>query len=273
MSSSTHLRTAILLLALAAPALAQTPPTPTPPPPAPKGDRGALPLGTPTKGEAKSENPAVYPFTSESAGVLTVVVRATGEGDLGILVTDEDGQPLTDGRSDRDVGGTRGAEQLAVTIPWAGTFHVRVEGTSFEGTPFVIAAGFLALPMLEAPQDKDGRPRGANPLQPGRASTDQVNAAGGDTWDWYAVQVPAAGSLTVVVKAPEGDLVLEAFAEGAFREPLAGGRSDQDMGGVRGNESVTLNVQGNTTIFFRIAATLSEGGVIPYKISCGFIPE
>lgn len=262
-------RLVLLLLALlAAPALAQTPPAP--PPAAP---RGTLPLGAPAKGEARSEHAAVYTFRAETAGVLTVVVRAQGEGDLGLLVTDEDGQPLRDGASDRDVGGVRGAEQLAATIPYAGTFHVRVEGTSFDGTPFMIAAGWITLPALEAPQDEDGRPRSANPLEPGKSSADSVNGSGGDGWDWYAVQVPGPGSLTVVVKAPEGDLVLDAFAEGAYREPLPGGRSDQDMGGVRGNESVTLNVQAGTTVYFRVAAALSEAGAIPYKVSCGFIPE
>ncbi|MCH1932971.1 pre-peptidase C-terminal domain-containing protein, partial [Shewanella sp. A25] len=70
---------------------------------------------------------ASYEFRAESAGILTVVIRATDEIDLVLAVTDADGQNLPEGRSDRDLGGDSGAEQFAVTLPRAGTYYVKVE--------------------------------------------------------------------------------------------------------------------------------------------------
>ena len=51
------------------------------------------------------EDVTAFTFQAESAGILTVVVRSTDEKDLVLMVTDADGQPLPDARSDQDLGG------------------------------------------------------------------------------------------------------------------------------------------------------------------------
>jgi hypothetical protein len=229
----------------------------------------ALPMGQAAQGSTKSEG-ASYAFKADAAGVLTVAIRGEGEADLVLLVTDEDGQTVQNGRSDQDLGGKRGAEQLAVTIPYPGDYIVRVDLSGGDGAKFAIGASWLALPQAARQPDPDGRPRSANALDVGKAVSDTVDAASGDLWDWYAVQIQAPGTLTVLTKAPEGDLVLEAFHDGNFREPAE--RSDQDMQEVKGNESISMHVEAGQTIFFRVSSLFS-GGPIPYKITSGLIPD
>jgi hypothetical protein len=229
----------------------------------------ALPMGQAAPGTTKSEG-ATYGFKAESAGVLTVALRGEGESDLVLLVTDEDGQTVQNGRSDQDLGGARGAEQLAVTIPYPGDYIVRVDMSGGDTAKFSIGASWLVLPQAARQPDPDGRPRSANPLEVGKAVTDTVDASAGDMWDWFAVQIQAPGTLTVLTKAPEGDLVLEAFHDGNFREPAE--RSDQDMQEVKGNESISMHVEAGQTIFFRVSSLFS-GGPISYKITSGLIPD
>lgn len=252
---------ALLLLTLTALATGQE----KPPAPGPQ----KLPVGAAGKGAAKADAPAIFTFEADQPGVLTIVVRAEGPGDLVIMVTDEDGQPIADGKGDRDVGGTRGAEQHAATLPWAGKFLVRIEAPAFDELPFTIAAGWLPLPLVAGKQDPDGRPRAAATLELGKARNDDLSASQGDLWDWYAIRCPDAGTLTVIVRSSEGDLVLEAYAEGSFREPLT--RSDGDLQGVAGNEQVILDVKAGTTIYVRVALATSESASGPYKLSSGLI--
>jgi hypothetical protein len=94
---------------------------------------------------------------------------------------------------------------------------VRVELVGGETARFFVGASWLAMSQIARAPDPDGRPRSANALEAGKAVSDAVEPAAGDQWDWFAVQSAAAGTLTVLTKAPEGDLVLEVFADGSFR--------------------------------------------------------
>jgi len=73
-----------------------------------------LPIGKSDAGVAAADKPAVYEFKAASAGLLSVVVQ--GDGDLALVVVDEDGQALPEGSSDRDLNGSSGAEQVLVTL-------------------------------------------------------------------------------------------------------------------------------------------------------------
>jgi hypothetical protein len=222
-------------------------------------------------GSTSSEKVAELEFRAESAGILTVIARSTDESDLVLVVTDGDGQPLPDGRSDQDIGGDTGAEQFAVTIPRTGTYRVRVETYSWESAGFRVGASWLAFPDLEVPPDPDGSPSTAIPIAVEQQSVSgSIDGSTGDYWDWYVLIADRSGTLTVATRADEGDLVLEAFEEGQYTEALE--RSDQDLQGINGNEALTLIVTAGQALYFKVSA-FSEGTAIDYRLQIGFIPD
>jgi hypothetical protein len=229
-----------------------------------------LEVGRLTKASTSDDQTASFTFNAEAAGILTVVARTTGESDIVLVVTDRDGQPLPNGRSDQDIGGNTGAEQFAVTIPRAGAYMVRVEPYGGSAS-FQIGASWLSFPDLEVPPDPDGSPSSAKALRVGQeAMSDGLDGSQGDYWDWFVFTASRAGTLTVTTRAEEGDLVLEAFSAGEYSEAIE--RSDQDLQGVSGNEALTLIVEEGQKFFFKVAA-FSEGASIPYRIQVGFMPE
>jgi hypothetical protein len=228
-----------------------------------------LELGAVATGTA-SEVGAVFQFRASSAGLLTVVIRATAEGDLALTVGDEDGQPLAGGHSDQDLNGNAGAEQLVVTIPRAGAYTVRVRSWG-EGGPFQIGASWLSFPALETPADPDGAPSRAIDLTTAQQSRqDALDHATGDYWDWFVITADRAGTLTVVTRAEEGDLALEAYQPGAYAYPAE--RSDADLQESGGNEALTLAVTAGQKLFFRV---VDIGGFAPvsYRLQVSFMAD
>jgi hypothetical protein len=234
-------------------------------------DSPGLTLGQIVQGESSYDGPAEFRFDADAAGILTVVARSTNQSDLVLLVTDADGQPLPNGRSDQDIGSDIGAEQFAVTIPRAGRYLVRVETFGGMGAAFKLGASWLAFPDLEVPADPDGSPSSAIRISVGQgARDDSINQDPGDYWDWFVLTAETAGTLTVLTRAQEGDLVLEAFDDGEYSEALQ--RSDQDLQGTAGNESVTLVAEAGQTFYFKVAA-FSDGSAVRYELRVGFIPD
>ncbi|KPJ92288.1 MAG: hypothetical protein AMS18_07720 [Gemmatimonas sp. SG8_17] len=230
-----------------------------------------LELGRVINASTSDENVAALTFRAKSAGVLTVVVRSTDESDLILVVTDADGQQLPEGRSDQDIGGDNGAEQLAVTIPRTGTYVVRVETFLSGSADFKIGASWLAFADLEVAADPDGSPSTAIPISAGQQTiSESINGALGDYWDWFVFSADGAGTLTVATRADEGDLVLEAFRENEFSEALE--RSDQDLQGINGNEALTLLVAAGQKLYFKVSS-FSEGASVPYRLQIGFMPD
>ena len=231
-----------------------------------------LPIGTVTGGTTSSENTATFQFSAETAGILTVVVRSTDETDLVIVVTDADGQALPEGRSDQDLGGDSGAEQFAVTLPRAGMYHVLVEPFGSGVASFRIGASWLGFPDLEEPADPYGTSSTARSITIQQDPImDTLDPTSGDHRDWYAIRADRAGLLTVAIRADEGDLVLEAFTEGNFRESAE--RSDQDLQEMAGNEALTLSVSPGQTLYFRVSMFGTPDSPISYRLSIGFIPD
>ncbi|MCO5169432.1 MAG: hypothetical protein M9894_24065 [Planctomycetes bacterium] len=252
---------AVLTGLLAGPALGQGAPA-----------RPALPMGAQANGVCADGAPAIYAVKAETAGILAVALSGESpENDLVLVVTDEDGQPLPDGRSDRDHRGNPGQEFLAVILSEPGTYLVHVELSSGgERAKFSVSGGFAPAPALADPSpDPDGRPSRATTITVGKAVEDTLGGA--DAWDWFKVQAAEAGTLTILTKAPEGDLKLEAFHEGRFRQPIA--VSDQDLQGVKGNESLTIDVEAGQTIYIRVSTFFSGEEVVPYRLVTGLIPN
>ena len=228
-----------------------------------------LPLGSViTTMTGGNDNPAVFAFNAETAGVLTVVVRGQGDADLLLDVTDSVGQQLPEGHSDQDLSGDSGAEQVVVTIPMAGDYRIEV-GAWGAGGPFDIAAGWISYPALVREPDPDGLPTDATELVPGTPIDDQIDPPSGDLWDWYKITATSAVWITVLTEAPEGDLVIELYVDGEFGDYE--NRSDQDLGGVTGNESMTVQAQAGQTYYFKIAPAFESGQAIPYRIRVGMM--
>ena len=210
---------------------------------------------------------ASFEFNAPSAGILTVAVRATTETDLVLLVTDADGQALPDGQSDQDLGGDSGAEQVASTLPRAGRYSVRVRPFSSGLGEFRIGAAWLEFPELEQPADPDGSPSTARPMRVGEGINDTIDPSTGDHWDWFSIRIGQSGQLTVATQAAQGDLVLESFDDGEFAEPAE--RSDQDLQGTAGNESIVLFVTAGQTVYVKVSAFSSTGEAIAYRLTAG----
>lgn len=217
---------------------------------------------------AGNSSPSVFAFSAETAGVLTVVVRGQGDADLLLDVTDSLGQRLPKGRSDQDLNDDGGAEQVVVTIPRAGDYRVEVLAWG-AGGPFDIAAGWISFPALGRDPDPDGLPTDATELVPGTPIDDQIDPSSGDLWDWYKITAVDAVVVTVLTEAPEGDLVIELYNDGEFGDYE--NRSDQDLGGVNGNESMTVQAQAGQTYYFKIAPAFESGQTIPYRIRVGIM--
>ncbi len=235
-----------------------------------------LPLGTTGMGSTAPDTPAEFVVTLDAPGFLTVLVRpAEGtEDDLVLTVTDDEMQTLPDGYSDQDVNGVMSAEQVVARIPLAGTYRVLVEapyGYSMVG--FEIGSSFLATDLAAGVPDPDGRPSGALALEVGSQHADAIDPAAGDAWDWFSVTAGVDGVLTVLTRAidmEEGDLKIEIFRDGEFREPFD--ISDQDQGEVLTNESITADVVAGETIYVRVSPAFGGGPRVAYRMSSGLIP-
>ena len=76
--------------------------------------------------------------------------------------------------------------------------------------------------------------------------------------------------VTRVSDGNEGDLVIEGYLAGDFSTAVA--RSDQDLQGVMGNESLTLNVNPGDVVHLKVQSLFDSGDPIPYRLSIGSMP-
>jgi hypothetical protein len=261
---------ALALLVAASPVAAQRRGAP-PAAPAQSG-APALPMNTTVSGTLGNGGEAAkYSFTATSAGLLTVAANAPS--DITLAVMDEDGQMLREGAIDRDHAGNVGREYGTVVIPRAGKYAIEVRGLDASGAvSFTVGGSFLAMAALEMPEDPDGRPANAKAIQPGAVIEDAVHPDEGDAADWYSVTAETAMTLVIVTRVEEegGDLVLEAFSANNMAESI--GRSDQDLRGNAGNESMTLEMRAGETVKFKVFALNERGGAISYRLSVGMVP-
>lgn len=229
-------------------------------------------MGTPAKEATAAGEPAVFSFRATAAGVLTVVVSASG--DVRIRITDADGQEVPNGSADGDLGGNTGAELLAVPLSEAGNYLVEVVLLADEGgADFTINASFLVEQVFARPADPDKRPSQAKVVTAGSASNDSIDPDGGDLWDWYKLTVAETGTLvfvTRVAEGVEGDLKIQAYVGEDYSEPTE--ESDQDLQGTLGNESVTLAVTKGQVIYVKVASLGTSGPKTEYRFSVGNIP-
>jgi hypothetical protein len=235
--------------------------------------QAALPIGSSASGTTSEDQPASFSFTPPGPGVLTVVV--SGGDDLVIQVVDQDGQPLPNGRADGDNNGSTGLEFLALPVGNNDPLIVRIELLSEDAGSgaFVISAAFVREDGFNRPSDPDRRPSLARTVSVGAAIEESLNPAEGDQWDWYTIRASEAMTVAIVTRmnaSDEGDLIIEAFTDNDFTEAVA--RSDQDLQGHNGNESVTIDLKAGQVLHFKITALWESGGLTPYRLSVGRVP-
>jgi hypothetical protein len=238
-----------------------------------------LPLGAGADATARAGAPATFAFDAPGPGLLSAVAAVSGDADLVLSLCDEDGQPLADtcepngqpnpgARSDHDLLGSRGLEVATAPVPGVGRYLVVVEVAGDGEARLHLSASFAPAPALARPDDPDGRPGAARGLDAGVDVEDAVAPKEGDLRDWFAVRCPGAGALSVVTRAPAGDLRLDAYSAGQYRTPAVS--SDDDEQGVAGDESVTVKVEGPGLVLVRVAAVFVASDRVPYRLLTTF---
>ena len=229
----------------------------------------ALPIGKTESGQAGNNADATYQFKAAGADVLTVAVA--GDGDVELAVTDEEGQPVQDGTSDRDLFGSTGTEELSVVLTEAGAYRVLVRSVDGNPSTFQIGASWLPMPAFARTGDPDRRPSQARALEVGKAHEDSIDTDAGDPWDWFVYTPSEAGTLTIILRPTSSnsfDLTLEAFTTTDFTRPA--GSSDQDLQGHAANESLSLDVAAGQKVFVKVYAGFGSA-TGKYRLSSSLI--
>jgi len=237
-----------------------------------------LPMGSTSTASTASESAAEFTVTLESAGFLTVIVRAAKgvEEDLILSITDNEHQTLPNARSDQDLDGAMSSEQIVARITEPGTYRVIVESYGYGTVAFEVGGTFLSTNLAAATADPDGRPSQALSLGVGAMHENSLDPSDGDAWDWFSFTAKTSGVLTVLTRATDdgdgdGDLKLEIFRDGDFREPFD--TSDGDAGGILTNESLNADVTAGETIYVRVSPSFGGGRHVSYRIASGLIPN
>lgn len=218
-----------------------------------------LPLGETIEDETTSDSPTEYDFQSDGSGVLTIVVR--GDGDISISVLDESGQPVPSGRIDIDFEGNQGAEQGAIILGEEGKFRVVIGCLGFEAS-YVLGASWLPIDEVVRLADPQGSPGDAVAMELEETYRGAIEIGNGDRKDWFRFEAEEATRLTVATRSREnGDLVLESYSEDSFEFIVD--RSDQDLEGNPGNESITTDLEEGDIVYFVVS---TFGGDAEYAI-------
>lgn len=225
-------------------------------------DVSDLPLGEMTSAQLAAGDGTTFRFVAETSGLLTVMVHAE-DIDLFVEISDAIGQPVEDGRADLDVFGNTGTEHLSRPLRRPGEYQVRVGSFMEEVGEFTIGASWLPVAAIEVAPDPDGSPDGATELVPGTPVDGALDSGSGDAADWYVVEATADIVLTVITEGPD-DVFLEAYNEGEFNSYAD--RSDQDLQGSGGNESVTVRLRAGEKAYFKV---MPFSGSVQYSIRAG----
>ncbi len=221
-----------------------------------------LPLGEMTAAQVISGDGATFRFVAETSGLLTVIIH--GEDiDLFIEVSDAVGQLVEDGRVDFDLFGNTGTEHFSRALRRPGEYQVRVGSFMSELGEFTIGASWLPVAVIEVPPDADGTPDTATALLPGTPIEDRLDPSTGDGSDWYFVEAATDVVLTVITEG-EDDVFLEVYNADDFSSYMD--RSDQDLQGSGGNESVTVRLRAGERAYFKV---VPFSGSVSYSIRAG----
>jgi hypothetical protein len=86
----------------------------------------------------------------------------------------------------------------------------------------------------------------------GKIYSGTIRGGIGDRQDWFRVEAARDGVLNVSTRTRSSDVVLEYYQDGSFGSSIE--RSDQDLGGDTGNESITVNARDGGVYYFVVTA-------------------
>jgi hypothetical protein len=120
-------------------------------------------------------------------------------------------------------------------------------------------------------RDPYRRPSAAKSMAVGTPIDDTLKGDDGDQWDWFTLKPAETGTLVLVLRrtAGDADLALEAFLDGKFTAPVQ--RSDQDLQGNTGDESVMLNVSAGQTVHVKVSSLVSNPNA-GFRLSSSILP-
>ena len=226
-------------------------------------ETATLTFGEPVEIVVGESAPFELGFTAETAGLLNAFVVGADETDLHLSVVDDTGQTVMDGSVDRDLYGRMGTETISVMLRVPGQYVLRVHA---RGGPVQahVESAWVPAPSVTLPPDPDGKPTSAYVLMPGSSVDDSLDPREGDAVDWYAITSEEGGYVAILVEAAEGDLALELYVEGSFEDHVE--RSDQDLQGVSGNESLMASIGPGETVYVKVVPFSTSAGRIEYSI-------
>lgn len=228
----------------------------------------ALPVGDFTTVSISHNTPAAFSFVANQAGALSIIARAA-DLDIKFSVQNSQGMTIPGSETDIDYGGDTGAEHAVVIIPRAGTYRVLIELTMGLGSGQVtVGASWLPYPGLAPALFPHSEPDTAVALALGEQHQGTIQGGGPQRHYWYALHSNQAGQVVLATRAPEGDLKIEVYRANNFARPET--TVDNDENGVRGNETATVQVVANETVYFRVVAW-GHGMNIPFEVRTAFL--
>lgn len=210
-----------------------------------------------------------YKINLNNAGYLSVIVRA--DDDVTLTVFGPVGIEPRLGGADEDLYGDYGAEQIIVETPGKGTYYIYVavsgEGaTASSDIKFKLSVSFASQSALARDIKGDDVTSGATTLKLGTPAEGTIDFEGGDREDWFKVNVPGPGMLTLVLKGDSEDIDIDLFLHGKDDPILNTLESSTEM---EAQEQISHEVDEGGTYFIRVKAI--DGGEVDYKLLSSFL--
>lgn len=228
--------------------------------------------GSRLEGTASPLRAGEFQLTLPEAGLLTVAVQATDDADLALNLVDEEGQPVTGGSIDADVDGHHGREYGVIALGAGGSYRLRVlvHGIGSAESTYQIAANWIALPSLAVTPDPGDRPSQAAAITPNQPAYGSIRPARNERRRWFMFDAPAAGHVAAITSAESGDLILDAFDDGAYEQVLAS--SDQDLRDNRAAEALLVPVVAGQRLYLRVS-TYDPQEASDFRLLIHWLPE
>jgi len=233
-------------------------------------DGGALylPLGTTQTLTVEQGATLEMPFVADGPGILTVAYSAAGR--VRLEVTDARGRQI-ETQSARSGGRqTAGVGHGLVPLGRGGEYTVRLT-VGGEGE-IKLGAEWIPFPTMETVRAEvipEPDPDTELTLVPDRMVVGSINTADPDTqYLWCRYDAEQDGQLVVLANASQGDITMQSFEPGRFRNALE--YRDDDLNGSVANEGMILDVRAGETYYVRV--DMRSGQRCDVEVRTGLIP-
>jgi hypothetical protein len=125
-----------------------------------------------------------------------------------------------------------------------------------------------AAPPPPPPRDDDGTPAEASPLSLGTRHADSLDRSHGDLDDWFKIELPRPGTLTVIVEGPNGAALPNLTL--AVTDAKGGTLSPPSRTGGRPRVGFGPRELPRGTYLIWVGSEASEAGLVPYEVRTSF---